>query len=89
VGPLSQLRAARTLRDDDLLSLREHLAPTLLPGADGQCTLRTRAGAVNVPGSAVAAVNALLEAGTCRVADLGVEVARRLLAAAVVVAEPR
>ena len=89
VGPVSQLRTAASLRGDDSLALREHLAATLLPGAGGHRTLRSRAGDVDVPPSAEAAVSALLEEGTCRVADLGVDLAKALLARAVVVAEPR
>jgi hypothetical protein len=80
VGPLAQLRASQGLGDGSVLRLRASLAPRL----DAR-TLRSRAGAVDVADVDPADLEALLDGGTVRAGALGLDVARRLLAAGVVV----
>ncbi|TNC51371.1 cupin domain-containing protein [Mumia zhuanghuii] len=85
VGPVSQLRAAQHVRDDDRVRLRPHLHAGLEARDDGGADLQSRAGTVRLAPAEVWAVRALLEGGECSVAQLGSELARRLLARAVVV----
>ena len=89
VGPLAQLQAASTLRHSDTLSMRPHLAASLVEAPDGGTTLRSRAGDVPLEPAEAAVVRLLLDGETATAADLGADLTRRLLAAAVLVVEPR
>jgi hypothetical protein len=85
LGPLAQFHAASTVRDTDLVALRPHLAATLVPGAHGHTVLRTRAGDVDLHPDELAAVRPLLGGASCRAGEVGVDVVRRLMTAAILV----
>ena len=81
VGPLAQHALATSLTDDTRLRLRAHLEATLEEG-----TLTTRAGSVPVDGVPDAVLDELLAGGAVTAADLGLDRARRLVEAGLVVA---
>jgi len=85
VGPLRQLDAVADLGPTTVLRLREHLAATL-DQAGGRSVLRSRAGELTLDEADVAPVKTLLDEASANVADLGEDLARRLLLGAVVVA---
>jgi hypothetical protein len=86
LAPLAQVEAAAQLSADDLVVVRPHVAATLEPATTGGGTvLRSRAGQVALAPEDLAAVEALLQAGGARAGDLGVELARTLLLAGVLV----
>ncbi|MBA8792584.1 hypothetical protein FHX74_000178 [Friedmanniella endophytica] len=84
VGPLAQLRAAAGLEPEDRLVLRPHLRAELVDEPDGT-VLVSRAGRLTLEPAQVAAVKPLLAGEPTPVAELGVELARTLLRAAVAV----
>lgn len=84
VGPVQQLRAAQMLSPDDRLLLRDHLQ-AVLRDAEGGAHLVSRVGTVALGPADVVAVRELLDTGECTVERLGDDLARRLLARAVVV----
>ncbi len=86
VGPLRQLDAAAALFPSRVVRLREHLAASL-DQAGGRSVLRSRAGELTLDEADVAPVKALLGEGSATVADLGEDLARRLLLGSVVVAD--
>lgn len=83
VGPLRQLRTADTMQPGTVLVLREHLAASL-DQTGSRSVLRSRAGELAVAEDDTPAIKALLETGQAVVADLGTELARRLLLGGVV-----
>ncbi len=88
VGPLAQLRAAAAVADGQPvdLAVRPHVAARLVPASDGAgATLRSRAGEVSVAADEVAPVQRLLNEGRACAAELGAELASRLLLHGVVV----
>jgi ribosomal protein L16 Arg81 hydroxylase len=86
LSPLAQVEAAAQLSADDQVVVRPHVAAALEPATTGGGTvLRSRAGQVAVAPEDLAAVEALLRAGGANAGDLGVELARTLLRAGVVV----
>jgi hypothetical protein len=85
VGPLAQLRAARSLADDTVLVLRPHLEPRLERHDDG-VRLTTRAGVLELAAEDAAAVEMLLGVDPVTAGTMGLDLARRLLRAGVVVA---
>jgi bifunctional lysine-specific demethylase and histidyl-hydroxylase NO66 len=86
VGPLKQLRDADVVAADTQILLRRHLIASLdHTGAD--IVLRSRAGDLPVTESDVAPLKSLLTAGAARAGDLGLDLARRLLLAGVVIVE--
>ncbi|MBB2986880.1 cupin domain-containing protein [Terracoccus luteus] len=85
VSPVAQTVAAAALAPDQSVRVRAHLVPELVAGHDGGVTVRSRVADVAVPADDVDAVERLLEVGDARVGDLGVELARRLLLAGLVV----
>ena len=85
VGPLAQLRAARSLADDVTIVLRSHLEPRLETHDDG-VRLTTRAGVLELGAEDAAAVEMLLAGDPVTAGTLGLDLARRLLRAGVVVA---
>ncbi len=87
VGPLRQLRTANALEAATELVLRDHLAATL-DQTGARTLLRSRAGDLAVAEEDLPAVKALLDSGCALVADLGADLARRLLLAGVLT-EPR
>jgi lysine-specific demethylase/histidyl-hydroxylase NO66 len=92
IGPLAQLRASQQLAGDQVLRLRSHLVAQILEPADsggptgGSARLVSRAGQVSLDPDQEPAVRQLLRDGSASAADLGHELARRLLVAGVVVA---
>jgi bifunctional lysine-specific demethylase and histidyl-hydroxylase NO66 len=84
VGPLAQLRAARSLTDDTLLVLRRDLEPRLEAHHDG-VRLATRAGVLELGAEGAAPVEMLLAGDPVKAGVLGLDLARRLLRAGVVV----
>ncbi len=84
VGPLAQLRAVSDLRDDDLLRLRTHLDVSIAETADGS-ELRSRAGTLRLEDGEADVVRLLLAGHATPVEQIGHDLARRLLAAAVLV----
>lgn len=86
VRPLAQVRAAQGLRPDEQLVLRAHLAARLGPVREGYAVLASRAGEARVAEPDVPAVQRLLDEGSATAADLGEELARRLLLRGIVVA---
>jgi hypothetical protein len=86
LSPLAQALAAQELGPDDIVAVRHHVAATLEPAATGGGTvLRSRTGQLPLAPQDLAAVEALLRTGEARAAELGVELARTLLRAGVVV----
>jgi bifunctional lysine-specific demethylase and histidyl-hydroxylase NO66 len=84
VGPLAQLRACAAL-GDAVLTVRPHLAPALEPQPDGSCLLRSRAGDLLLRDGDVDAVLRLLDREAVPAAELGEDLARRLLLSGVAV----
>ena len=84
VGPLAQLRAAASARPEDLVRLRAHLAATL-DDERGDLVLHSRAGRLVLAGADRHAVDRLLAGEVLTAAELGEDLTRRLLHAAVVV----
>jgi hypothetical protein len=74
VSPVATVRAAAALNGSERLLLRPHLEARL----DGD-TLHSRAGDVTIDPATAASIQNLLAAGAATAADLGLEVARRLL----------
>ena len=85
VGPLAQLRGAQSLADDATLVLRSHLEPRLERHDDG-ARLTTRAAVLEIGPEDVTVVEMLLTGDPVAAGTLGLELARRLLLAGVVVA---
>jgi hypothetical protein len=86
IGPLRQLRDADALTDDSAIVLRRHLIASVDHSPAG-IVVRSRAGDVTVTESDVAPLKALLNSGTASAADLGLDLARRLLLAGLVIVE--
>jgi ribosomal protein L16 Arg81 hydroxylase len=84
VAPVQQAEAAERLGPDDVLVLRRHLAATIEHSGD-QSRLLTRAGTVALERDDVTAVGGLVAAGSTTVSALGLDLARRLVVAGVVV----
>jgi len=84
IGPLAQMHAARSLTVDSVLVLRLNLEPRLESYDDGT-RLITRAGAVELGPADAAALGTLLAGGPVTADVLGLDLARRLLLAGVVV----
>ena len=86
VGPLKQLRDADAITADTQLVLRRHLIASVdHSGAD--ILVRSRAGDLTVTESDVAPLKTLLAAGVIAAGDLGLDLARRLLLAGLVIVE--
>jgi hypothetical protein len=84
VGPLAQLRAARSLTPETELILRLHLEPRVEVHDDG-VRLASRAGTVELGTVDRAVLDLLLAGDPVRADALGLDLARRLLGAGVVV----
>ncbi|GAB3694647.1 hypothetical protein GCM10028814_34820 [Angustibacter aerolatus] len=85
VRPLAQLRAASDLADDGRLRLRDHLRARYVTGADGGTVLRYRAGSLPVGDVERARLEPLLDGDVLTGADVGPDLAGRLLVAGVAV----
>ncbi len=84
VGPLAQLRGMQDLHPGAEMLLRSHLEPRLETHDDG-VRLTTRAGTVEVGEADATVVDLLLAGGPVSAGALGLDLARRLLGAGVVV----
>ncbi|MDO9379036.1 MAG: hypothetical protein Q7T56_09305, partial [Nocardioidaceae bacterium] len=84
-----RLAASTALADHDRLRLRAHLSPSLDDEGPGRYVLRSRAGDLVLDGGEAARVAELLSAATATAADLGHDLARRLVVAGVVVHDLR
>ncbi len=80
IGPLGQLRDADRIRADSTIALRKHLAASL-DQIGGRSTVRGRAGDFALREDDVAPMKTLLQAGSSRADDLGLDLARRLVLA--------
>jgi bifunctional lysine-specific demethylase and histidyl-hydroxylase NO66 len=80
IGPLRQLRDADRITAESTIGLRKHLAASL-DQIGGRSTVRGRAGDFPLPEEDVAPMKTLLESGSCRADDLGLDLARRLVLA--------
>ncbi|MEP6649531.1 MAG: cupin domain-containing protein [Lapillicoccus sp.] len=78
VNPVATVRAATRLRESSELAVRRHLQPRLDGG-----TLRSRAGDFALDDAEATVVSRWLDAGRAIGAELGVDLARRLLLAGV------
>ncbi|MBW8730290.1 MAG: cupin-like domain-containing protein [Terrabacter sp.] len=85
LGPLAQVAAAEALRDDTLLHLRPHVAPRLVPTGLGPATLRSRLADFAVEPHEVGTFVALVAGGVLRADMVGLELARRLMLAGLLV----
>lgn len=88
MGPLAQMDAVRRLPGIPRLVLRPHLAARLDTTPEGYAVLVSRAGRLPLEAADVDRVRNLLDAGEAPVADLGTDLARRLLMGGVAV-EPK
>jgi hypothetical protein len=84
VGPLAQLHAAQSLTVDTVLVLRRHLEPRLESYDDGT-RLSTRAGAIELGPADPVTLGQLLAGDPITADALGLDLARRLLRAGIVV----
>ncbi|MDN5769050.1 MAG: cupin domain-containing protein [Humibacillus sp.] len=84
LSPVTQTLDAAELGEHDGIRLREHLAATLVPTAEG-AVVRSRVADFRVTTDELAAISQLLSRGVATVSDLGLELARRLLLAGLAV----
>ena len=84
MGPLAQLRAAQTPDAATSLGLRPHLAATLVEGSEG-AVLSSRAGRLALAAEERPVVERLLAGERLSVGEIGADLSRRLLLAAVAV----
>ena len=88
IGPLAQVAAAEALRPETTLRLRPHVAARLVPSGDGPAWLRSRLADFPVETHDVGTFVALVAGGVLRADMVGLDLARRLmLAGLLVVAE--
>ena len=85
IGPLAQVATAELLVPETRLRLREHLAARLDHQQDGTVRLVSRAGVFTASGDDATAVADLMAGGYRRADVIGMDLARRLLRAGVVV----
>ena len=85
LAPLAQAEAANTLTEMSRVALRPHVAAALAPAAGGRTVLRSRVGAITVERTDLAVVEQLVAEGSATAGELGLELARTLLRAGVVV----
>jgi hypothetical protein len=85
IGPLRQVAAAQDLAPDTGLRVRDHVVARLVPMPDGSASLESRVGTMPVAPDEVGAVVALLDGGVLRADMAGMDLARRLMLAGMVV----
>ena len=86
IGPLRQLRDANRITATVRIALRKHLAASL-DQIGGRSTVRGRAGDFPLREEDVAPMKALLDSGSARADDLGLDLARRLVLAGLATVE--
>ncbi|GAA2745058.1 hypothetical protein GCM10009868_25150 [Terrabacter aerolatus] len=85
LGPLAQVAAAESLRPEAELRLRSHVAPRLVACDDGSATLRSRLPDFAVEPHDVGTFVALVDGGILRADMVGIDLARRLMLAGLLV----
>ncbi|GAA5026141.1 hypothetical protein GCM10023258_19650 [Terrabacter aeriphilus] len=85
IGPLAQVSAAQALRDDTTLRLRPHVAARLVPTGGGGAVLRSRLADFPVEPRDVGTLVALVDDGVLCADMVGLDLARRLLLAGLLV----
>ncbi|WP_404388580.1 cupin domain-containing protein [Humibacillus xanthopallidus] len=85
IGPLAQLAAAESLTDDTCVRLRPHVDARLVATGDGHAVLTSRLPDFAVEPHDVGTVVAIVGGGVLRADMVGVDLARRLLLAGLVV----
>jgi ribosomal protein L16 Arg81 hydroxylase len=85
IGPVAQASAAANLQSGDVLEPRKHLMPHWSEGEDGLAVVTTRAGELRLETAEAAVVRSLLAGDRAKVADLGADLARRLVLAGLAV----
>lgn len=88
IGPLAQVAAAEALEAGTCLRLRGHLAACLVPADDGSATLRSRMPDFPVEPHDVGTLVALVDGGELRADMVGLDLARRLVLAGLLVVVP-
>lgn len=86
IGPLKQLRDAHAITPDTAIVLRRHLAATI-DRVGQRLVLRSRAADFPITEDDAAPIKALLAVGSADAADLGLDLARRLVLAGLAVVE--
>jgi hypothetical protein len=84
LGPLAQRAAAQELSEDTVLTTRHHVQAGV-DRHDGYAVVSSRAGRLRLEEGQVQAVERFLADGTARAADLGTDLARRLVLAGLAV----
>ena len=87
IGPLAQLGAVEALTPDTGLRLRRHAAARLVPESDGSVTVRSRLPDIVVEAHHVGTLVALVDGGVLRADMVGLDLARRLMLAGLLVVE--
>ncbi|MER7071749.1 cupin domain-containing protein [Terrabacter sp. NPDC000476] len=85
IGPLAQVSAAQSLREGTTLRLRPHVAARLVPADGGGAVLRSRLADFPVEPRDVGTLVALVDDGVLCADMVGLDLARRLLLAGLVV----
>jgi hypothetical protein len=85
IGPLAQVAAAEALRPETTLQLRPHVAARLVPSGDGPARLRSRLADFPVETHDVGTFVALVAGGVLRADMVGLDLARRLMLAGLLV----
>lgn len=85
IGPLAQVAATEALRADTTLHLRPHVAARLVPTGLGPATLRSRLADFPVEPHDVGTFVALVAGGVLRADMVGLDLARRLMLAGLLV----
>ncbi|WP_020143299.1 cupin domain-containing protein [Terracoccus sp. 273MFTsu3.1] len=85
ISPLAQVAAAAALRPETTLRLRPHVAARLVPSGDGPAQLRSRLADFPVESHDVGTFVALIDDGVLRADMVGLELARRLMLAGLLV----
>lgn len=85
IAPLAQVAAAGALEAGTCLRLRRHVSPCLVPGDDASATLRSRLPDFAVEPHEVGTFVALVNGGELRADMIGLELARRLMLAGLLV----
>jgi hypothetical protein len=87
LGPLAQLAAAESLTGDAGLRLRPHVDARLVPSPDGHAVLTSRLADFAVEPRDVGTFVALVDGGVLRADMVGLDLARRLMLAGLVVTD--
>ena len=85
IAPLTQLAAAESLTDDTCVRLRPHVDPRVVACSDGRAVLTSRLPDFEVERHDVGTIVAIVDGGVLRADMVGVDLARRLLLAGLVV----